>query len=378
MKLSNHFALILIPICISFFALKNKSIKPVTNLGNFNISKGNQAENNITFILGEDKDLDNPYYQQAEKYYRNHPTEKTEEVITHCRSISAMRNYLNENPPVNQAPWNKINIVVHSNQWNGIGVPVSDDGTRTTTAILQSAIDNGEICPLPKNIINKNTSFNFHACGLGQNQAMLNQLAFAFSGDKKQKANVRSSRYFVFYNAEKNNSDKVEKYLSHFWYAFYKTGYRPGDLKLSKELSRLNPTASEDWQDALSRKKPRFPGDLYHYTFNIPVSWTMTYENKTDRPSIDNQTDQENWLNEQTDLMEALKQYGIPMEKFRWQFKETMYEFEDGSIEPAIVANGKVSILCVLKAMVDEDNGSGSYPPFQPDLNDGAYYGISN
>ena len=361
---------LLIPCVFLFFLLKKESGENI-KLGNFPIEMSFQSENTITFILGEDTEEDNPYYREAEKFYRFHEEEKTEEVISHCRSLIEMRNYLEENAPSNGEAWAKINVVVHSNQWRGLGAPIFKDGKRTTTGLLRLAIKQGKFPPLPSNIVNKKTSINFQSCGLGNHTEMLYLLQEAFS----KKALVRSSNYFVFYHSKTERPLEVEKYLSEYWFAFHKTGYRPGDIKLGEQLEQLNRGNGVDWRDALSRKKPRFPGDTYHYNFNIPVNWVVTYPNEAERPKISTKQEETQWLDKQEELKNALNQYGIPMDQFRWKFEQVAYTFEDGTIEPAIVASGKTTIVCVLRSMAEKSK-EGLYQPLRPDENDCNYYGV--
>ena len=75
----------------------------------------------------------------------------------------------------------------------------------------------------------------------------------------------------------------------------------------------------------------------------------MTYESEIDRPKLTTKESQQKWLANQLELQAELAAYGIEMDKFRWQFKEMDYTFEDGVVEPAIQVKGKCTVVCILQ-----------------------------
>ena len=53
-----------------------------------------EFKENITFLLGEDKESDNPFYTEATNYYLFNEEGKTERVITNCRSLLEVQTYV--------------------------------------------------------------------------------------------------------------------------------------------------------------------------------------------------------------------------------------------------------------------------------------------
>ena len=104
-----------------------------------------------------------------------------------------------------------------------------------------------------------------------------------------------------------------------------------------------------DWNQAIRQNHPAQDGQPFHYTFKVPVVWTVTYPDDASRPDISNRKAQQKWLDNQTKLKAVFEKYKIPPEQFSWHLRELDFTFEDGSIEPAIKAVGFCTVLCVLK-----------------------------
>jgi len=303
----------------------------------------------ITFIMGEDKDPENPYYMQAENYYRTHPEARTEWVITHLRSLKEVRDYLTEHA---QGKWGIINLVVHSNEWTGMGVSVLPEGVRATSESIYAAIDEGHFRPLPSDIADERTELQIHACALGKNEDLLDAISTAFGGEAKGSPRVRSTKKFIQYITAENGT---QRYLNEYWHTAFKTGYRPHNIRLTKDLEEKYPYAPVYFYEALKRTQPRFAGDSYHYFFNVPVNWIVTFPTKADRPTLDTNEAKEAFLENQIELLEQVADLGIAPEKFRWQYKYIDHTFADGTTKPAILIKGKTSILCILKSLSAPD-----------------------
>ena len=309
------------------------------------IEKPIEKRQNITFILGEDKSETNKYYQLAEAYYRTNPKTQDDVLVTTCRSLAEVRNYLDSLSEYMSLPWNQLNLVVHSNEWTGLGVPIFENGQRTTVSNLSFAIETNRFFPLEDNILDENSQIIIYACGLGKNKKLVNLIGKAFCG--KAKVKISASEYFIMYEQINGQS---KRYEANAYYAYFKTGYRPANYKLKRQYENQYPNVNVDWMDALSKKEPSYKGDAYNYYFNVPVKWVVTYASKSDRPILKTDEQKNTWLLKQSDLMEMIKKSNIPMDKFRWQFKNIDYTFDDGVTEPAIVVNGKSSVMCVLEA----------------------------
>jgi hypothetical protein len=130
---------------------------------------------------------------------------------------------------------------------------------------------------------------------------------------------------------------------------FYPTGYRPGDIRLARRFRKRYPDMEINWRDALKRSNPRYPGDLFHHEFIIPVKWIFFYENKTERPVLENEKARETFLKSQNEFMSALGELNIPFKYFQWKTKPIRYRSKDGSLKPAVKATGRSTILCTLQ-----------------------------
>ena len=302
---------------------------------------------NITFILGEDGSPEENYYSSATKYYRTHPTEGTEKLISTCRSLLEVRNYLATHHQPGQLPWGKINLVVHGNEWSGLGVATLPGGKRTTIPSLEAAMKSGAFQPLPNHIADACAEIHVHGCAVGRNIYLLQTIGKAFGA--MQPVPVKSSVHFVRYEPSEKNPSKSQRSQLESWYAYYPKTYRPSDEKLIAQLKKRYPNEKINWQDALSRKQPRHQKDIYHYTFNVPVVWTVAYADKNSLPDLEKWKTQKNWLKNQKELLNLLKEYKIPLENFQWTFLNVSHELEDGTKVPAIKAIGLCTVLTVLK-----------------------------
>ncbi len=313
----------------------------------------NQKRKSITFIMGEDEKTKNPYYAEAANFYRYNEEEQTDEVIDTCRSLWSIKTFLEDYRPANGLPWGAINIVVHSNEWTGLSMPVFPNGERINTDILANLQTRNQFSPLPSEVADGQTKIDFKSCGLGRNQLLVNGLQELFLNDDcaGTSPKVTASPYFLFYESEKYKGipTSTKKSKAAVWYAFYKTGYREGDIKLSRQLNKRYPDAQVDWREALAHKSEDREASLFYYNFTIPIEWIVTYESATDRPNLNTKASQQKWLNEQIELQIELAAYGIEMDKFRWRFKEIAYTFEDGVVEPAIQVKGLCTVVCILR-----------------------------
>ena len=328
----------------------NSNLKPIVEMSDSSAIVAeetiNPARENIIFILGEDSEEDNQYYKIAESYYRENPSTKNSILIQSCRSLEEVLESLRGIATDNQLPWGNISLIVHSNEWKGLGISLFQDGDRVNSRNLENALSDKTLRALDSNFVDEKTKLIVSACGLGKNKKLVNLLGETF-GDCK----VFASPYFIMYN---DSDGEIERYEADSYYAFFKTGYRPSDSELAYQLSKRYPESSVDWLAALSRKQSDYPGESYHYFFNIPVNRVVSYFTKEERPTLANKQQKMEWLKEQEDLMENVRAMRIPLEQFRWKIKEVNYTFIDGITEPSISIKGKSSVLCILKARVDK------------------------
>ncbi|MCD4731627.1 MAG: hypothetical protein K8R74_13565 [Bacteroidales bacterium] len=307
------------------------------------------SRESITFILGEDRELNNQFYAEAEKYYRNNPKDRTEHIITTCRTMEEVRDYLADHAPANKQTWGLVNLVSHGNQWIGLSVRLTQGGKRTSATNINKMLKEGLFKPLPSGIIDSNSNFYVHGCSVGKDTALLKSIAELFKSEKKRPM-VHASEYFEYFCSKRINPGRIdsERHLYKAHYAFYKKGYRQGDIRLSRQFANRYPKAGVHWRDALTREVPRWHGDTYNYTFDIPVKWIVLYPEWDSIPNITTEEDKLNWLNAQSDLMKIINKTEIPLNKFSWAFKKIRYPLDDGTLMPGIRVRGYSTVLCVL------------------------------
>jgi len=256
-----------------------------------------------------------------------------------CRSLFAVREYLQHNH--DGRTWGKVNLVLHSNQWTGMSIPVLPDGERASVETVFACIQEESFLPLENEVVDEETALNFISCGLGKNKDLLYALQLAFGGFDNQQPHVVSSENFVYFGFDERQQVTASEVKP--FYAFYKTAYKPADLHLRRQLENRYPKVKIDWLNAMSKKEPANEGDVFHTKFNVPVLWNVTLDVPAERVEIDSEYDKIEFVRAQDDLMEALDKFDIPIEKFRWQMSITEQE---GKAQVKI--KGKSTVLCVL------------------------------
>ena len=354
-----HF-LILLLVAISFTSCSQQD--STTGEGQSNsiaqeVSANLEKRESITFIMGEDDEPGNLYYSNAKGYYQNHPEEKTDYLVTSCFTLLDVRNYLDKNPPQNGLPWGTVNIVVHANEWTGIGVPIApNEKKKASPQVINWAVETGVFLPLKDELVDASTRIVIQGCASGKNSDLMKAVKIAFGDNDDQQPQVISPHYFISYESTIDGSGarSFQKYLVDYWYVSYPAGKRLGDIRLSRKFQERYPDLEKDWRDALSREAPRFPGDLYYYTFDIPVVWYVTYPDKSSRPTVSGEEQQLFWVAEQEALRDEIERLGFVPKDFTWTIRPTTYTFDDGVTEPAIKAIGLCTILCALEAIMEE------------------------
>lgn len=347
------------------------------NVGETQSHPDEMERESVTFIMGEDGETmagsRNLYYTQAHQFYQANPEARTERLITHLRSLQALRDYLESQPPANGLPWGRINIVVHSNEWTGLEAPVLPDGKRTDVKKLRAAMNSGDFPPLVDELIDAKTEMVILGCALGRDTELLETLSEAFGGEApdRQRPIVRSSRYFVNYFSETVNGRTLNsrRMLTDFRYAFFRTGYRPADYKLVNQLKNRYPGDSIDYAAAIRRTAPSYPGQSYHHTFKVPVVLLVTYDNAAARPDFGTEEKCMAWLDTQTQLDSVFADYDLDKGLFTWTFQKIRYEQEDGRKVPAVKLIGLCDVLCILDPLKNKDGSLVT-----PAIDDPRYY----
>jgi hypothetical protein len=310
---------------------------------------------NITFILGDDEDPDNRYYEEADNYYRTNPEGHTEYVLTNCRSLLEVRNYLAGHIPENGEPWGLINLVSHGNQWLGLSAKVTPASKRATAERILEAIKEGSFPALAKNVIDSGTTIFMHGCGLGNNPELLRNIALAFGGENSR-PHVKASRLFEYYitkGSGKNNLQS-ERFLAQEWHVFGKMGGKTSRQVLEKEFLARYSNLPKGWLDVLYSEAPAKAGEMYVYSFEVPVKFTIKPNSADSIPDWTNEKSKLRWILSQKEITETLKNIQIPAEKFTWTVTSIYEKGSKGSRTPALWVKGYCTVWCLIKPLINE------------------------
>jgi hypothetical protein len=279
----------------------------------------------LVFIAGIDEG-DNTYYSNAKKYFSNENCQ----IVENVHSLTEMINWLRLH--YEASLYSDIHIVSHSNPWRGLSMKTSENGERITEGNLAKALHTKEIVPLALNFLPEDTKIIFHSCGLGSNKKLLKSLKSAFTADKN--IPLYASEYFNVFGGK-----YAAHYLAKTYYAYYPTAHSPGPRALANEFEQKYPNIKADWETVLKTRAEQLSGELYTYRFNIPVAWEFEFENASDIPNFENKQQIMDWISENEDLTNVIKEFNIPIEKFRWLTKVK------GN---TLFIKGKTTVLCVM------------------------------
>jgi hypothetical protein len=294
---------------------------------------------------------------------------RTDYLISSCRSLLEVRNYLEEHTPCNGMPWGLINLVSHGNQWVGMSVKVTPDSRRTTAHRLLQSVNEGTFRPLPDDVVDEDSEIFLHGCGLGNNSQLLEAFAVAFGGSERRPL-VTASRYFEYYSSIRDHRDLVnsQRYLAEAWFTHHKYGEPPSKDVLSIGFRDKYPGAPVDWIDALSRDHPRFAGDYYHYTFEVPLKAVLPAP--TDWEAMSTEEKRLAYVTAQPKVAEMLAEIGIPAEALSWKIQKVFVDNGGGTRVAGILVKGYCTMVTVIQALANPNDGR----PFQPLFTDAKYY----
>ncbi len=298
----------------------------------------------ITFLLGQDKEGQH-FFQLAEQHFLLDSTEKTDRVVKSCRSLYSMLEYLKTTP--HQQPWGVINLVVHGNMWGGLSLPMWEEGERAYPKELYRAAMEGQFPVLPASSVDEKTRVNIWACGIGKNPLINLALETLFTNEDGVAADIYASPDFVVFREVAGREAPVRLNLS-YWPYFFRSGYRPSETEISRQLAMQYPDAAVAWKQALQTENPESDQAVFFNEFKVPVVWTVLYPDKNSRPDIGTDEQKMHWIKNQSQLMQKVKDLEIPLEKYHWTVNKILYRHPDGRMQPAIKAIGLCTVLCVL------------------------------
>lgn len=142
-------------------------------------TKQMQGRQSITFILGKDENYDLPFYEEAFYYFANHPFDQTEYIITSCRSLLDVRNYLAAYPTGNALPWSTINVVVPPNEVvENLKVPVFPQGIKSNLEGLEMVARQNDFPSLSSSQFDEYTTLYIHGTEVKKDS----KLSYALQG----------------------------------------------------------------------------------------------------------------------------------------------------------------------------------------------------
>ena len=300
----------------------------------------------VTFIIGADKS-GQQYFALAEHHFLWHPDEGTAAVVKSCRDLSSVISYLNAYASETE-PWGVVNVVIHGNMWSGLSLAMWPEGPRAYPKELFRAAKENRFPILKNGSVDRDTKVNFWACGIGKNPLINLALAEIFTTEAGLRPNVFASPHFVLFEAK---GKYVERYAASSWPYFFKRGYRPSVSEIDQDYSQRFPEVKVDWSAVLTEDRPARAGDIRRKEFHIPITWTVIYEDKQDRPSVSSVEEQMSWITAQDGLMQQIRDLSIPIQKYNWQVNKIIYRDSNGHTQPAIKAIGMSTVLCVLQKL---------------------------
>ncbi len=306
--------------------------------------KEQSERRSITFILGKDRP-GYQYFELAEEHFLFDEEEKTDVLVKSCRSFEDLINYLNNDSET--MPWSTIQVVLHGNPYNGLSLPIVNEGPRATPKNLIKAVMDKPLPKLASMAVDSTTKINFWGCGIGKNPFINIALDSFFRLPNGNLPEIYTSPHFVVFKDLKNGS-APKRLKASYWPYIFKRGYRPGDTEIANALKSQFPEADINWSDAIKSNQPDQENDEFQSSFHIPVSWTVIYPTKESRPSVNTENEKMQWIKSQEELMAQIEECNIPFEKFTWTVNKIIHTQENGEKVPAIKGIGMATVLCVL------------------------------
>lgn len=297
----------------------------------------------ICFIMGEDKNSET-FYTLGAEHFQEDRIVKTDRMISHIRSLESLVRFLNFEKP--DTPYERIEIVLHGNTWSGMATDIVDGGERAYPKDFLKAVLLGELPKLQPGVIDTHTVINIWSCGIGRNPII--NLAFTrlFTDTNDVLPKVHTSKDFVIFRRVKEN-EPAQRLSANFWPYFFKRGLRPSESYIASELAKQYPEEDKPWLGILQDEE--LDKNEFERSFHVPVSWTVIYDEKEDRPGVNTEEEKMNWIHSQPSLMKKIDELEIPIDKYNWTVNKIIHTDANGDKVPAIKAIGMSTVLCVLE-----------------------------
>lgn len=340
MPATNRFLFSLSPLIIYFIV-----VSLIWSSSNYAEVLPEQQGSTITYIMGEDKE-DQSFYTLAKRFFLNDSVARTDQMVYHIRSMEELINHLNA-MEINK-PLDRIELVTHGNVWSGLSAKILDGGERSYPKDLLKAKLKDKLPSLLPGVVDRKTDINLWGCGIGRNPIMNIALDKIFTDTSGVRPRVRASEDFVVFRDVPGRLAPV-KLAASYWPYFFKRGYRPSESLIREKLNENYPEAKVNWEEAMSRQTSENDTASFVNSFHVPVSWTVIYDNKADRPSVKSDNEKMDWIRSQKGLMKKIEDLSIPIKDYNWTVNKIIHTNTQGEKVPAIKAIGMSTVLCVVK-----------------------------
>lgn len=230
------------------------------------LATGHESARSVTFVMGDDDDSGNPFYSAAKTYFLAH--EPDTRLITHLRSFSAVRTWLDENRPA-AGTWQRVNIVVHGFAWTGLGVPLDPDAPAPEGG-FPLELDFDPAGGLPDHVVDRETEIRLYGCGLGKSTWLLDQISTYFGGADTRRPTVVSPDAPIAFEVIDGPGGR------HAGYTLYRTWPVIGqtedqwDRPAIVEAFARNHGRDRDWARLLEDRANHFRADRISFLISIP------------------------------------------------------------------------------------------------------------
>ncbi|MBL0312868.1 MAG: hypothetical protein IPP78_09185 [Holophagaceae bacterium] len=313
----------------------------------------------ITFILGEDEDPAQPMFPVAERYFKEDPLERTDQVVSNLRSLSEVREYLAQHPTSSGLPWGVVNLVAHANENGMLDVDLRPGGPKTTWESVSKSIREGTFKALSDECLDERSELRIQGCSVGKDVPLMKALSVAFGGDDTKRPLVRATPWFTCFQFDPAGRRAV-RFLCESWKLLFRPGERPSNSVLATRLHSKYPKADFDLTEALSHPFPMTPEAAFSYESPVRFQWTAVYPGG-DVPAVVGAVRTRTWLMSQESFQRRLNALGWGFHQLNWETTPTTYH-GPGAEYPALQTIGRGRVIHVLKPIVTPKNTDGPRP----------------
>ncbi|WP_298514191.1 hypothetical protein [uncultured Kordia sp.] len=286
----------------------------------------------VVFIAGYDKG-ESTYYKNAKKHFEG----LHYKIVDDAYSLQEIISWLNKNH--NEQDYSEIHIVNKGNSKKGLSLETTIHGELLSQESLLNCLKENKL-PKLGSVLAEDSKLVFHTSELGKNKQLLQVLKQTFTANHQPKV-------FATPHATLFSGQFQKHFLAKVFYGYYPTAQSPGNIDLSKQFIRKYPLEDIHWLNAIRTKEEGEPGEAFSYKFNIPIRWEIEFSDDEDVPSLTDAYEIMDWIEDNEEYSNIIKDMGIKIERFRWN------AYKSGQ---KVVIKGKTTAVCILKPMMQRNN----------------------